>query len=235
MTKSIDIILPVYREEENLEKVLSGIKKYVKSDYKILAIWQDPNDPSIHILKKLKKNNKSLEIVESEKGVGLLNAIITGLKLSKANIVIIMMSDHSDDPRDVDRMVKKIDEGYDLVCASRYSSNGKRIGGSRMKALLSRFICLSLYYIAGISTKDATNAFKCFKKDILKSIKIESKNGFEFPLELTVKSHKLKKKIGEIPTVWKERGKGYSKFKILDLSPYYLKWYRYALRTRLGI
>lgn len=235
MINKIDIILPVYREESNLEKVILGIKKHVKSNYRILAIWQDPSDPSIDVLKKIKKTNKRLVILKSRKGIGLLGAITTGISIAQARSIVIMMSDYSDDPRDVDIMNKKIYEGYDLVCASRYSKKGKRIGGSRMKAFLSRFSCLFLYFVAGIPTKDATNAFKCFNKKILKQINIESKNGFEFPLELTVKAYRYKMNIAEIPTIWRERGSGYSKFKILDLSPYYLKWVRYAIKNRFKL
>jgi hypothetical protein len=143
------------------------------------------------------------------------------------------MSDLSDNPKDIDKMVRIIESGYSLVCASRYSSGGKRLGGQRIKGLLSFIACKTLKIITGIPTNDATNAFKCFRREILQRIEIESKYGYELPLELTVKAMSLKLPISEIPTIWRERRSGKSKFKLFVLLPNYFRWYLFACRVRL--
>lgn len=232
MSKQLDIILPVYYEQDNIEKVLGGIKKNVKTPYSILLIFQDKKDPTIQIVQKLKKRDNTIQILMSDFGLGVVNALKTGFKKSKAEIITVMMADLSDNPKDIDLMVKKIKGGYDLVCASRYSKNGKRSGGPKIKGFLSFFACWTIRILTGIPTNDSTNAFKTFRKRVIDSITIESVGGFELPLEIVVKSYKYGYKIGEIPTKWQERKKGKSKFKLIKWVPHYIHWYMYALKNK---
>lgn len=229
MKAAVDIILPIYYEQDVIELLIQRIEKAVKTPHKIIAVWQDVEDPSRTILERISKKKKNLVVMNSEKGI--LSALKKAFTVSKSEIICIMMSDMSDDPKTIDEMVKKINEGYDLVCASRYHSRGRRVGGSTIKAFLSRAACLSILFLTKIPTHDATNAFKCFRRELLESIKIESRYGYEFPLEMTVKSYLLGKKISEVPTTWRERSKGKSKFKFFLFLPYYLKWYIYSFNS----
>lgn len=231
----LDIIIPAYHEEENIEQAISGIEKHVRTRHRILIVWQDKKDPTITLVRKLQKRYKNLFLIQSMEGVGVVKALVTGLKTARAAVLVIMMADLSDDPKDVDKMIAKIQRGDDLVCASRYSGKGGRVGGPVIKGVLSRIGCLTLRYLSGIPTNDATNAFKCLRRDILKDITIESVGGFELPLELTVKAYKKGMKITEIPTVWHERESGNSKFKLLQWFPHYVRWYVYAIFSRKNL
>lgn len=232
----LDIILPVYNEEDNIDYVIREIEKNVRTPHRILAIWQDEKDLSLPILKKLSKQFTNLKLVQSRDGVGVVKSLKEGIKNSNADYITVMMSDRSDNPKDIDKMVKLLDKGYDLVCASRYSNKGKRLGGPKIKGFLSFIGCITLKMLTNINTNDATNAFKTFKKTLLDKIIIESVGGFELPLEIAVKAHVLGLKITEIPTIWKERESGKSKFKLLNWLPQYIKWYAYAIKknTRQG-
>jgi dolichol-phosphate mannosyltransferase len=229
MSNKLTILLPVYHEEENIQRVVSLIERHVKTPHTIMIIYDTKEDPTVLIVKKLQENNSHILIEKNMYGTGIVNALKTGFKKARSDILLIMMADLSDNPKDIDKMVKKIDEGYDLVCASRYSANGRRVGGPVVKGFLSYLSCISLAMFTGIPTNDATNAFKMFRKDLIKTIQIESVGGFELPLELTVKAFVSGKSIAEIPTVWRERKTGKSKFKLLQWLPQYLKWYFYAL------
>lgn len=233
MQKNIDIILPTYFEQENIEKVISGITKNVKTPHVITVVLQDKNDPTINVLKKIQQNNKNIIITYTNDGIGMLKALKHGLKITKNEIIVIMMADLSDDPKDIDKMINKINDGYDLICASRYIKNGKRIGGPKLKGFLSNFACVSLKFLTNIPTSDSTNAFKCFKRVIFKKIHIESKQGFEMPLEITIKAYTKGFRITEIPTVWNDRKKGESKFHTFSNLKYYLKWYGYGVKKSL--
>ncbi len=231
MTQALlDIILPTYYEQNNIEKVLEQIHKYVKTEHVITIVLQDKNDPTLKEIKKLETKIKNINVLFTKDGKGMLKALKYGFNNTKASIITIMMADLSDDPRDIDKMVLEINNGFDLVCASRYSRHGKRVGGPMIKGLLSLIACKSLRLLTGLPTHDATNAFKCFKRSILKDIIIESEEGFELPLELTVKAYKKNLKIAEIPTIWKDREKGVSKFRLFRNLRFYLRWYLYGLK-----
>ena len=227
----LDIILPVYYEKENIKDVLKGIERFVKTSHRVSLVHQDSNDPTLVEIKKINDKTSCFKLVKSKYGVGVVEALKTGFEQARGEIICIMMADLSDDPKDIDEMVGLIEKGYDFVCASRYSKDGKREEGPIIKGILSFLACKTLRLFTGIPTNDATNAFKCFRRRLLKEIKIESKAGFELPLELTVKAHSLGYKIAEIPTTWKERKKGKSKFKLFKLLPYYLRWYIFGIRS----
>lgn len=230
----IDIILPVYNEEENIGRVIEGIEKYVKTPHSIFLVFYSKSDPTIPIAKKIKANSKNIMLVTNKKEKGLAGQYKTGFDISNSKIVVTMMSDLSDNPKDIDKMVEKINKGYDLISAARYINKGKRLGGSRLKGFMSFFGSKTLSVLTGIPTRDSTNAFRCFKREILDNIKLESSTGYELPLEIIVKAYVMGYKIGEIPTVWNEREKGYSKFRMFNYLPHYLRWYLYLLRFKIS-
>lgn len=232
MTKpSLDIISPIYREEETIDSVLSALKRNVKTPYRIILVYDYENDPTLIKIKARK--DKSVVLQKNKYKTGVVNAIKTGFSVATAPYVILMMADGSDNPKDIDKMVMFLSKGNDVVAASRYRKGGARKGGSRIKGILSQLACFTLAKGLGIPTTDATNAFKGFKRNVLSSISIESKGGFELPLELTVKAYEKGYTIAEIPSQWQERKGGRSKFKLLQWLPHYMRWYLYALKIKL--
>ena len=109
---------------------------------------------------------------------------------------------------------------------------GRLKGGSPPKQFLSRMAGLNLHWFRGIPTHDATNAFKIYDRDMLRSFTVESQHGFELNLELTVKAFLAGYRIGEVPSTWKDRTEGTSRFRLWQWLRSYLRWYFYALRPR---
>jgi len=139
------------------------------------------------------------------------------------------MADLSDDVAAIDKMYKLLQNKFDIICASRYMPGGNKIGGPFIKTLLSKFAGISLHFFAGMPTHDATNAFKLYRRKVLNSITIESTGGFEYSLEILAKAKRLGYKITEIPTTWKDRENGKSRFKLFQWLPSYLRWYLFTI------
>ena len=171
----------------------------------------------------------NIHLVKNKYGKGALNAIKTGFEAVNDGVVLVAMADLSDDFTKVDEMFRKINQGYDIVCGSRYMRGGKQIGGPLLKRFLSRMAGVSLYYLAGIPTHDATNNFKMYTKKVLNEIKIESKGGFELAVEVVVKAFLKGRKITEVPCVSPDRQAGEAKFKLWKWLPHYLRWYWLAI------
>jgi hypothetical protein len=110
---------------------------------------------------------------------------------------------------------------------------GKQIGGPRLKTFLSRAAGLSLHYLAGVPTHDATNNFKMYRGSFLAATEIESTAGFEIGLELVAKAYVAGYRVGEVPSVWTDRVAGESRFNLRKWLPQYFRWYWYAFRGRL--
>lgn len=229
---NLSIIIPAYFEGKNIIPELEKIRKKVKTACEIIIVYDLDNDPTIKVVEKYIKKNKSKNIFLKKNNVasnrGVINAIKTGINNSKSKIILISMADLSDDIGKVDKMFELIQKGFDIVCASRYMKGGRQIGGPFLKGLFSRLAGISLFYL-GLPTHDPTNAFKMYKRSIFDSINIESDGGFEYSLELVVKAHKKGYKIVEIPATWRDRTAGKSRFKLLKWLPKYLKWYWYLI------
>jgi len=227
----ISIIVPVYHEEKNIEKTIKNISKKVKTSNEILVIYDSDDDPTLGVLKAIKNTYPSLKIIKNDVGnkKGVINAIKTGISKSKGETILITMADLSDDITQVDQMQDLIKKGFDIVVASRYMKDGKKIGGPPFKTFLSRMAGATLFYIFRIPTHDATNAYKMYNKKIFRRIKIQSTGGFEYSLEIILKAHKLGHSITEIPTVWRDRDNGKSNFKLIKWLPNYIKAYMKAL------
>jgi len=230
----IGIVVPVYYEDENIENLLNEIEGKIKNSKKVFIVYDVDEDPTVPVVSNLiDRYSFEIKLVKNKYGRGVAKAIKTGFEVSDTDAVLVIMADLSDDLSIVDRMYEMIKNGYDIVCGSRYMKGGKQIGGPLIKKTISRLAGLSLYYLTGIPTHDITNSFKMYNKSFLNQIKIESDGGFEIGMEICVKAFVAGKKIGEIPSIWRDRTKGKSKFKILKWLPKYLKWYFYAFRKFL--
>ena len=233
MIKSeIDILIPVFNEDETIILTIKNIMSDVKYNYRVLICYDYDEDPTLKIIKKNFPNNSKIVFVKNY-SKGFNKAIMSGFKISSASAAIVFMADDHTNHNLINLCYKKFNEGYDIVCPSRFVKGGKMIGNPILKASLTRLASFFLYYFTSFPIKDSTNSFRLFSKKIIDRIQIESDKGFTLSLELTAKAHRLGYKIIEIPTIWKERDKGQSRFKLFSFIPPYLKWLFYIIGTSL--
>lgn len=222
----LEIIIPVYNEADNIEKTFEEIQNNIEGPKRVLVVYDFEEDNTIPVVEACKdKFIFEIVVVKNEIGRGVINAIITGFMTATSEMVLIMMADLSDKLDIVDLMVSKMEEGYDVVCGSRYMPGGEQHGGPFLKSLFSRTAGLSLHFLTGIPTHDVTNSFKMYSKRVLDAIIIESSGGFEIGLEITVKAYLNGYKVTEIPSRWYDRTEGTSNFHMWKWMPRYLHWY----------
>jgi len=226
--------MPVYNEGSVIKETITRIESNIKTDHELLIIYDMESDTTLPQVKKLQKKYKNVSLIKNLYGNGALNALKTGLKRAKGKAVCVMMADLTDDPNVLNSMVKKFDEGYEVIAASRYMKGGHQIGGPLLKQLLSRGAGLSLHFLTGIPTHDVTNSFKIYSRKFLNKTKIESDGGFELGIELTVKAFLRGYKIAEVPTTWTYLNKE-SRFYLKKWLPKYLKWYFWAIGKKLNL
>ena len=225
--------MPVYNEGDIIGETLRRVESNVKIPHELLIIYDMDQDTTINPVKKLQNKYRNLKLVKNIYGRGALNALKTGLVKAQGNAVCVMMADLTDDPKVLNEMMVKFEKGFDVIAASRYMRGGHQIGGPVIKQILSRVAGISLHYIVGLPTHDATNSFRLYSKKFLQKTEIESDGGFELALELTVKAHFGGYKVGEIPTTWTYLAKE-SRFYLTKWLPKYLKWYLWAIGKRLN-
>lgn len=234
----IEIIIPVYNEGENIVRTLEEIEGSITHPHSITVVYDFDEDDTLPPLRRFMDarpqdaGRTDIRMVKNSYGRGALNAIRTGFESARLEWCLVCMGDLSDDMTAVAAMLKKADEGCDVVCGSRYMRGGHQIGGPMFKSLLSRIAGITLHRIAGVPTHDATNSFKLYRRSLFDRIRIESQGGFEIGMEIVIKAHLLGCRIGEVPSTWRDRSGGESKFKLFKWLPHYLHWYLLAFRGR---
>lgn len=204
----------------------------IKSHHEILVVCDAPDDTTIPVVERLRRELPSLRNQPNTRGRGVLNAMRTGIDHARGELVLITMADGSDEYDLVERMIAAARDGVDVVAASRYMPGGRQIGAPLLKSYLSRTAGLLLHRFGGVPIHDATSNFKLYRRSFLEATNIESVGGFELALELVVKAHRAGRRLAEVPTTWRERTAGESRFDVAGSLPHYVRWFAYGLTTR---
>jgi dolichol-phosphate mannosyltransferase len=233
MPEPLTLVIPVYNEAANFPALWAEIVAKVQADFTALVVFDFDEDNTVPVVRGLIESGHSrVRLIKNTLGRGVVGAILTGFNAVDHGPVLVVMADLSDDLAQVDRMLALYRRGYDVVVGSRYMKGGRIEGGPWLKQLLSRLAGVSLHWFRRLPTHDATNAFKIYDRDMLKTFEIRSRHGFELNLEITVKAFLNRYRIAEIPCVWKDRTAGESRFRVWAWLPHYLKWYLYAFQPR---
>lgn len=227
------IVVPALNEGEQIRIFLERLEESVELPVEVLVVVDTPTDTTLEGISNYPAKRLQIRGVVSELPKGPANAIRHGIAASKSEIVVITMADGSDDPRNIDDLIRLVERGCAVASASRYMAGGQQIGGPRFKKMLSKNASRALWLVLGVGTHDSTNSFKAYSKNFINEVGIESDKGFEVGLELVAKAHRHGKMIAEVPTIWIDRMVGESNFQLRRWLPQYMRWFFYAFGPKL--
>ncbi len=230
----IDIIIPIFNEGKQLLKLLKKIKFEIKIKKNIYLCYDFDQDNVFEYKTELELlvDNKFNLIFLKNPNKGPCTAVIEGLINSSSDCKVVYPADDFLNINLIEKMYYIfLDKQADIVVASRFIKGGSMKGCPFIKSILVRTASYTLFKLSSIPVRDASNGFRLFSNRLLKKVKIESKLGFAYSLELLVKCNRLKMAIEEVPAKWEERSVGKSNFKILNWINEYLRWYIYGLKT----
>jgi dolichol-phosphate mannosyltransferase len=210
------VIIPTYKEKENIEAIIKAISS-LDTKFDILVIDDNSPDGTADIVRNLSYSLPNVHLVERPGKMGLGTAYITGFKwaLEKGyNYIYEMDADFSHDPRDLERLYKACaDDGADLAIGSRYISGVNVVNWPLSRVLMSYIASIYVRIITGMRIMDTTAGFKCYKREVLENIhpsRIKS-IGYGFQIEMKFTAWKLGYKVVEIPIIFTDRKLGASK------------------------
>jgi dolichol-phosphate mannosyltransferase len=232
--ETLALIVPVYNEAENFPALLREIERHVPPPFVLHVVYDFDEDTTVPVARSLAGDRPWLRLLKNRCGRGVVAAIRTGFREVGQGPALVIMADLSDDLSIVPQLMDLYARGFRVVCPSRYVRGGRQYGGPVLKRVLSRAAGLSLRMLAGFPSHDATNNFRLYDAALVNELKIESTGGFELALELTAKAFHRGEKIAEVPSTWRDRTAGTSRFRLMKWLPKYLYWYGYALLPRRG-
>jgi glycosyltransferase involved in cell wall biosynthesis len=228
------VVIPVYNEGEHVVGPLVRLLESVTMPCEVLTVFDTPDDTTVPFLEKLAADEPRLQPLHNTYGRGPAHALRFGIDQADADVVVVTMADGCDDPMQIEPLVRLVERGVVVAAASRYARGGQQVGGPLLKGTMSRLAGLSLYWLARVGTRDATNSFKAYSRSFIQEVGIESDQGFELGIEMVAKARRHRRPVAELPTIWLDRDLGQSNFQVRSWVPHYLRWYRYAFGGRLA-
>ena len=165
--KKISLVIPMYYEEQVAEecykrvsKVLKGLKDY---DYEIIFVNGGSKDKTLPILEKIADKDKKVKIVSFSRNFGHQAAVTAGLKYVTGDAVVIMDADLQDPPELVLDMLKKWEEGYEVI----YGKRKKRDGESAFKLLTAKAFYATLNKLSDVEIPKDTGDFRLVDRKVV--------------------------------------------------------------------
>ena len=128
----LDIIIPVYNEDENIIRLLKALEDEVVCDFRVLICYDSESDKTLKCFKNKNIINKEILLIKNPKQ-GPNSAIVEGINSSKAEIILIYMADDFENVKLINNMINLIESGNDLVLPSRFIPGGKMLGAKKNK------------------------------------------------------------------------------------------------------
>lgn len=215
MTSNI-VIIPTYNEKENIEKIIRKVFS-LSVAFDILIIDDGSPDGTAQIVKNLQNEfSGKLHIVERAGKLGLGTAYIAGFKWAiahKYDYIFEMDADFSHNPEDLVQLYEACVNGADVAIGSRYKSGVNVVNWPMGRVLMSYFASKYVRFITGMKIADTTAGFKCYRRQVLETIDLDSIRfkGYAFQIEMKFTAWKSGFTIAEIPIIFTDRKAGASK------------------------
>jgi dolichol-phosphate mannosyltransferase len=209
------VCLPTYDERENLEPMVRALGGVLGPDDVVLVIDDDSPDGTGEIADRLAAELDWVDVLHRPRKEGLGPAYLAGFRRaldSGAELVLEMDCDFSHDPADVTRLIQAA-AGADLVLGSRYVPGGGTENWGLMRRAISRWGSLYAQILLGLSIRDLTGGFKCYRRAVLETIDLEAvaSRGYAFQIETTYRAIRKGFRVVEVPIRFSDRVEGGSK------------------------
>jgi len=226
------IVIPAHNEEGCIGGTLKALTSKLADTsyrYEIVVVADHCTDSTEDIIAKFAKKDKHIVMVRNERNPGFGMAVRAGLDAYTGDAVAIYMADASDSPDNVIEYFSIIENGAECVFGSRFAKGGKVVGYPIHKLILNRIGNLFIRILFHHGLNDTTNAFKCYRREIIEGCRPFLAPHFnltvEIPLKAVIRGYKYK----IIPISWHNRQAGVSKLKLKEMGSRYFFIILYCL------
>jgi dolichol-phosphate mannosyltransferase len=226
MALTLSVVIPAHNEEGSLYNTVAALCKTFSQEkipYEILVVNDHSRDNTAQVLDELAQNYAGVRWITNEKYPGGFGyAVRLGLENFSGDAVCIVMADASDEPKDVVKYYRKLQEGYECVFGSRFRRESLIVDYPQHKLILNRLANWFIKMLFRLDYNDITNAFKCYRREVIEGISPILSAHFNLTVELPLKALVRGYTYTIVPTNWYNRKTGVSKLKIKEMGSRYL-------------
>jgi len=166
---NLSVVIPVYNEKESVENLCGKLDETLSKmdlNYEVLLIDDGSTDGTFEKLLRIHDKNKLFKIIRFRKNFGQTAAISAGFDFSEGGVVITLDADLQNDTRDIPILMKKINEGYDIVSGWRVNRKDKAVTRRFPSMVANKMISK----LTGVHLHDYGCTLKAYRKDVIKNI-----------------------------------------------------------------
>jgi dolichol-phosphate mannosyltransferase len=228
----LSIVIPAHNEELSLPSTVEAICTRLHGEnipYEVVVVNDHSSDRTSDVVTGMAARFPLVRVVDNLRSNGFGNAIHTGLDQFRGDAVCIVMADASDDPIDIVKFYRKLEEGYDCVFGSRFMRESVVVDYPQLKLFLNRLSNQFIRILFGLAYNDMTNAFKMFRREVIAGVSPILSHHFNITVELPLKAIVRGFSYAIVPNNWYNRKDGVSKFRVKEMGSRYLFIVLYVL------
>lgn len=221
----LSIVIPAYNEEGNITTTVNGIRAVLVREaipYELVLVDDNSADATATVLETLAAADPGIVVVRREPPRGFGRAVRSGLERATGEVIIICMADLSDDPEDIIKYYRKIEEGFDCVFGSRFIRGSRCVNYPRFKLFCNRIVNKVMQIMFWTRYNDLTNSFKAYRSYVIRDICPLKACHFNITIELSLNTLIRNYAIAEVPISWQGRTWGSSNLHISEMGRRYL-------------
>ena len=223
----LSLVIPAHNEVANVGATVERMHEALAAadvPHEIVVVDDASVDGTGELLEGLAARLPAVRVVHRRPPPGVGRAVRAGLAAMQGDAAVIVMADGSDRPEDVAAYYGQLSEGNDAVFGTRFAPGGRVQGYPPLKLLVNRIGNHALRLLFGRSENDLSNAFKAYRREVLRRIEaagpLEAEQ-FEVFVELPLKALATGARVVTVPVEWRGRRAGASKLKLVRQLPRY--------------
>lgn len=221
----LSVVMPAQNEEGSVGHTVEGVVAVLEReqiDYEVIVVDDGSEDTTSAVVGAIGAANPRVRCHPShyEKGFGM--AIRAGLDVFEGDAVVIVMADASDNPEDLVKYHRLLEDGWDCAFGSRFMSGAKVYDYPRLKLTINRLANWFIRILFRHRYNDTTNAFKAYKREVIETIQPLLSKHFNLTVEMPLKAIVRGHTYAVIPTDWTNRATGVAKLKMKEMGSRYL-------------
>jgi len=169
--KWLSVVIPIFNEEENISPLYQDLKAVMGRmgvKYEVIFIDDGSDDASNEVLQGLAKDDKGVKVIQFRKNFGQTAAIAAGVEHAQGEIIVTMDGDGQNDPRDIPRLLEKLEQGYDVASGWRKNRKDPLLNKRFPSAMANRLIS----WLTRVKLHDYGCTLKAYRRDILKDVRL---------------------------------------------------------------
>ena len=167
----VSVVLPVYNEEENLVPLHAELTEALVAlgrSYEIIYVDDGSRDASFDVLRRIRDGDARVRLVRFRRNFGQTAAVAAGLERTTGDIVVTLDSDRQNDPRDIVRLIARLEDGCDLVSGWRRDRKDDFIS-RRLPSVTANWIIRA---ITGVHVHDYGCMLKAYRGEVARELRL---------------------------------------------------------------